>query len=89
MKISCFLFGHKISEYTDSGSPFCENCKQHAYYDAKSNKDTFDTHYPFFEDAGILPRLADRAFSVWQFVQNKIYQFRHGKFNDNDDDLPF
>lgn len=88
MKIKCRLFGHKKSKFTDSGYIVCERCGMHEYYDAKINKDQFDTSAPFFEQAGIFPKIADKVFGIRQYVENKIYQFRYRKFN-REDDLPF
>lgn len=31
--VICWLFGHKISETTDSGYLICDRCKKHEYYD--------------------------------------------------------
>ena len=31
--LTCYIFGHKIAKYTDSGYLFCERCDKHEYYD--------------------------------------------------------
>lgn len=35
MKTKCLLFGHKISDSTDSGYQICERCGMHEYYHAR------------------------------------------------------
>jgi len=38
----CFLFGHKISKYTDSGAHICERCRAHEGYDTENNSGKWD-----------------------------------------------
>ena len=70
----CFLFGHKISDTTDSGYATCDRCSAHEYYDREfTNK---------WDNAGWLLYPYYKILRVINNLKNKKIEYY-------DSDLPF
>lgn len=77
----CWLFGHKIQNFTDSGYNLCKRCNAHQYYDVElTNKWHNCGHFtrPFFK-AKVWYNILKLDFYIW--YNKKILK--------NENHLPF